>query len=96
MSILIKGMDMPKSCGSCVYNYNSCNCGITKSDIDRDYEYAERLSDCPLVEIPKHGDLIDRAALYKQMFSAGLSGKEDRNIAIDTMLQAPTVIEAEE
>ena len=45
-------MEMPKSCGSCVYNESSCRCSITKSPIDRDYEYRERLSDCPLKEVP--------------------------------------------
>lgn len=49
MSIIIEGMDMPKCCGSCEFN-NGYRCTRTETVIDRDYEYQERLSDCPLHE----------------------------------------------
>ena len=101
MSILIKGVDMPKDCCQCQFRREAyvpwgwigcqLNAGIGKKK-----DYKGRHPDCPLVEIPKHGRLIDADALYKQMFSAGLSGKEDRNIAIDAVLQAPTVMGAED
>ena len=48
MSIIIE-MDMPKCCGSCEFN-NGYRCTRTETVIDRDYEYQERLSDCPLHE----------------------------------------------
>lgn len=47
MSIVIEGMDMPKCCGSCEFN-NGYRCTRTETVIDRDYEYQERLSDCPI------------------------------------------------
>ena len=52
MAVIIENMKMPKSCGVCAYNNSSCWCSITKSDIDRDFEFRERLNDCPLKEVP--------------------------------------------
>ena len=51
MAIRIDGVEQPKSCGVCPYNRSSCWCSITNSEIDRDYEYRERLNDCPISEI---------------------------------------------
>jgi hypothetical protein len=63
MSILIKKMEMPKTCALCpfreiryksgYYNYEHCSAlnmifNENKLDID---PYKERLSDCPLIEI---------------------------------------------
>lgn len=62
MSILIKGMKIPKNCDNCPCYYetegvwrNECQvlrkeCAISE----------ERPSWCPLVEVQPHGDLIDR------------------------------------
>ena len=59
MSVLIKGMEMPKSCKDCPcrkFAYNNW---------DRPYNYCDVTGDvtfvnCPLVEIPtQHGRLID-------------------------------------
>ena len=66
MSILIKGMEMPKNCNDCPLNYDQMACKVTGTrwwsdtmvlmgfDSDK-----ERLHDCPLVELPPHGRLID-------------------------------------
>lgn len=66
MSILIKCMEIPKSCGRCWFNNSSLSCAITGSCIDRDDENRERLDDCPLVDLGKHGDLIDGDELKKE------------------------------
>jgi len=66
MSILIKGMEMPDAC---------CDCDLLPDEIDWDgqwecpiterivHKYVEERKgkppDCPLIEIPPHGDLID-------------------------------------
>ena len=59
MSVLIKGMEMPKSC---------LECKIKSWDEDGDYicPFSEvvclnigRQYDCPLIEVPDHGRLID-------------------------------------
>ena len=67
MSVLIKGMKMPKNCSDCPLNYDMMSCMITGtrwwSDtmVLMDFDCQEsRLYDCPLVELPEHhGDLVD-------------------------------------
>lgn len=67
MSVLIKGMQMPKNCSDCPLNYDMMSCVITGtrwwSDtmVLMNFDYQEsRLYDCPLVELPEHhGDLVD-------------------------------------
>lgn len=57
MSILIKGMKMPKCCDDCDFIQHGVGdwCYITEKNLP---------CDCPLIELPDHGDLIDRDALY--------------------------------
>ncbi len=66
--IYVPNTDMPKSCGSCPYNESSCYCSKTKSEIDRDYEYVERLADCPLLEVAEEQGLLIR--LPKTLYEA--------------------------
>ena len=74
MSIIIEGMDMPKCCGSCEFN-NGYRCTRTETVIDRDYEYQERLSDCPLHEeskwVPITEKLPEEAGAYLVTISFG-------------------------
>lgn len=68
MSVLIKGMEMPKTCEECALNYDSCACIKTGSRFFRGREtefdpFKGRLEDCPLVPVPPHGRLIDADAL---------------------------------
>lgn len=63
MSVLIKGMSMPKNCESCIISRisstgESLRCGFTY-DVVRWDGKEEIPFDCPLVELPPHGDLID-------------------------------------
>lgn len=58
MSILIKGMEMPTSCGFCSFEQETeygYECYINGCLT----EYQKRPDDCPLVPVPPHGDLID-------------------------------------
>ena len=60
MSVLIKGMKMPSGCDDCrFYVDGAC---YAKKWGDR---YDEQ--DCPLVKVPDHGDLIDRAAALAEI-----------------------------
>ena len=109
MSVLIKGMEMPTSC-------YDCNCFIRDSD-GSDYccllmqdieDNNKRDDDCPLVEIPPHGRLIDADALrllydfngYKP--TGDMTEEEfDRLMCRLPVIRAniddaPTIIEAEE
>lgn len=65
MSILIKGMEMPTSCYQCVFLFHPerhgkvyCTAVEPMMDISETLS-DERASDCPLVPVPPHGDLID-------------------------------------
>lgn len=63
MSVLIRGMEMPKNCAECKM-WSICDCLKEFDDYesllyavdDGDWVMAD---DCPLVELPLHGDLID-------------------------------------
>ena len=76
MSVYIKGMEMPKSCGQCLsigWHY------VFECRLD-DVEEGERLPDCPLTPVPPHGRLIDADALgirdaEKQAYEAYLREK---------------------
>ena len=70
MSILIKGMTMPKNCSDCPcfddFGYYTCNLDDEHRDV-----YNGRPEWCPLVELPeKHGRLIDGDELFRQMNTA--------------------------
>ena len=105
MSIILKGIDMPKSCGECEFNYNLeggsyewWECVILHDDIN---QFDTRRTDCPLVEIPTpHGRLIDidkvKDKLRDQIPCCGLDMTYSNSNAFDTMDNAPTILEAEE
>lgn len=75
MSILIRGMEMPKNCAVCrlekdlfgravCFGYEDGR-ALHKDDLPPVGNEERRPSWCPLVAIPTHGDLIDRDALMK-------------------------------
>ena len=58
MSIVIKGMEMPKHCLDCVLKNDDDDCMAQKWKEWKDWE--DMREGCPLVELPeKHGRLID-------------------------------------
>ena len=110
MSILIK-MEMPKNCNDCplfesIYHYHGCLAkpeSINNMDM-WDFEVGSRPSWCPLIELPPHGDLIDRDALNIDISqSVRFSIAKNRPSAemrgafkvLDRLAIAPTIIEAE-
>ena len=119
MSILIKGMDMPKSCMNCPFkgfdrvcgrgNICSINESITFHAVldGLDVKFV-RKGDCPLVEVPPHGRLIDADAFIKSECNSCDGACEsmpcdclicDRDYRCDFMkdiANASTVIKAEE
>ena len=65
MSVLITGMKMPQNCDACPMLYEYRFCALTDdhaSSIEWKTE-EKRMPNCPLVELPDHGDLIDRSML---------------------------------
>lgn len=97
MSILITGMEMPKSCEDCPMAF-SVNFGILCTpthNIVGDGEISKKQCFCPLVHVPPHGKLIDADALLNDK-SVGTQiagwGKMFHETAIE---YAPTIIPAE-
>ena len=106
--ILIKGMEMPKCCDECpmsqLINDNQyAYCHLLKEGTKVGY----MLRDCPLVEVPPHGRLIDADALLPKsgydpmMFKHKYDG--DHRTQYDTLMgyeilgiveDAHTVLEA--
>ena len=94
MSIIIKGMDMPKSCRTCPLNSAPPNgCLIwTINDIRKD----KRNNDCPLVEIPTpHGRLIDKDELLSHIKKDPLFSLVERYGVSGVIESRPTILEEE-
>lgn len=99
MSILIKGMELPKNCVECGVYWDGCPVWNLEN-IDKDYS-EKRAPNCPLVPVPPHGGLID-ADEYRDEFMNGVyalcnddTDNYRANAIIDLFDNAPTVIEAE-
>ena len=87
MSILIKGMEMPKNCKEClVYDHEQFDCFFDTRE-------------CPLVPVPAHGKLIDADALKASLAFAEKTA-EWAVPALRAVLmiidEMPTIIPAEE
>ena len=96
MSILIKDMEMPRNCWECGF------CKTTTLEVDfcvlnrKQYNWGleERPSDCPLIEVPLHGRLIDADALLADVRAHSESYFAD-DFAHEWVDVAPTVIPAD-
>ena len=65
MDILIKNMEMPKSCEKC-----PLKCVVKSNPMIITNKGVSRLTkekDCPLIPVPEHGDLIDRQKFYEKI-----------------------------
>ena len=99
MSVLIKGLKMPRNCYDCGVSFCAGGdlfwCGLAETEVSIDTD--ERDPDCPLVPVPPHGRLIDADALLKgcERVATEYATREFAfsQTAIET---APTIIEAEE
>lgn len=85
MSIVIKGMEMPKRCFDCdLYDDENQFCKAQKEFMPMAVLGNYKDKDCPIVALPEeHGDLIDRTALLKEFElaqkSADMHGREYAN-----------------
>ena len=106
MGVYIKGMKMPKSCWDCpmVSGYeiadeartrcSTVRCRLTNTKRPVGEAIA---SDCPLVPVPQHGDLIDRDALMRHKGDCyDADGHLLYAVGTGNILRAPTIIPAEE
>lgn len=104
MSVLIKGMKMPRNCGECRLRWRSVitdmdTCKVLLKDIWKADLLTERLEDCPLVEVPApHGRLIDEKQIPYIDLNADMPQSKVRvwTTFKDKIDRVPTIIEAEE
>ena len=88
MSVMIKGMEMPKHCGYCRFAYDGICHALQVTRFDKETKDG-KIVGCPLVEIPTpHGRMIDADALL----GANAYRTGTGILAINA---APTIIEAE-
>lgn len=95
MSVLIKNMRMPTSCSECAfcgyYGKGDHVCDITGKEVVYELSLENRLDDCPLVELPPHGRLIDADSLME----SDLGGEPYKSVIRRVLMQAPTIIPAD-
>lgn len=99
MSILIKGMEMPKTCSDCEWSYYVGNgramCKRVSKTDKTDIMTKRRADFCPLIELPPHGRLIDGDKFYKVMCSHWVLSLGEAYKRLEEFLEKP-VIEAED
>lgn len=100
MSILIKGMDMPRYCDECKMLYDCASCMVLEKTIDWETSHERRRDDCPLVEVKApHGRLGDLDALESEgadlCCDNGYYGSTEWGFSYEMIENAPTIIEAE-
>ena len=63
MSVIVKGMEMPQNCGECPFIFSSWGieyyCHLARASTSAEYVEREKMTNCPLVELPPHGRLGD-------------------------------------
>lgn len=109
MGIYIKNMKMPKSCDNCRF----CGLGGLRNErvvcmftgANAYMNTVQYLDDCPLVEIPPHGRLIDADALIDKVIAKYLKFEREGKLVFaaveikqdicDLISDAPTIIPAE-
>ena len=96
MSVIVKNMKMPKNCGECPFIFSSWGieyyCHLAESSTSAEYVGREKMTNCPLIELPPHGRLIDADKLANETFYGATSAPY---ITYWKFVNAPTVIEAE-
>ena len=109
MSVVIRGMGIPKTCGDCpCYETEEGFCRVTYDDVS--CLQISKQGNCPLVELPaQHGRLGDldamafdeseaymsaQAKLGRDVIPTGINSIVHRKIQL-LIMDTPTVIEAE-
>ena len=97
MSVLIKGMVIPPNCFLCNLSYMKGErlfCSVTREEVIR----AKRAIECPIIEIPPHGRLIDADTLIIDLLDRGIEclQTDDFHEIQQAVDAAPTILEAEE
>ncbi|MBQ1789269.1 MAG: hypothetical protein II008_03755 [Oscillospiraceae bacterium] len=99
MSVLIQGMGMPESCSVCKLSMTTERYEIVCKPLNCYASDADRETECPLIEIPPHGRLIDvdkDPSDYITVWDCDCSefGKQTV-MAVDDLRYLPTIIPAD-
>lgn len=102
MSILIIGMEMPKSCAGCALYRFGCTmegecwnvCAASEKDLDNPFDIGLPVW-CPLVPVPPHGRLIDADAFLAKMKEDPLFPLVEKYGMSRVIEAQPTIIPAE-
>ncbi len=97
MSVLINGMKMPTSClkGGCPLDGFACQLWEDKYWARVESPEKMRHKNCPLIELPDHGRLIDADALKENRWCDTTRYGDVEVVGIWHINDAPTVIPAE-
>lgn len=93
MSVLIKGMEMPTSCDECRLSVDD-GC-VPQNQWLNEEGTNKRLDNCPLIELPPHGRLIDADALWDKGWFLTRDNIYKGQIESAILTMAPTILEAE-
>ena len=88
--VYIKGMEMPKNCSSEYCPIISRVCTLYSESSE--FLFERRHPDCPLVEVPDHGDLIDRDEVMKKLMKKHSSWFYEGDEVCESIKAAPAVI----
>lgn len=99
--ILIRGMEMPRCCAECDFaDFQDIDfeifyyCNRTEKIIEED-EAHKIHPDCPIHELPSHGDLISRDAVLNKI-DAYVCGSQDSEFIKNEIIKAmPVIVPAE-
>lgn len=94
MDILIKNMEMPKNCFTCIFSELNDYGILVCIRLGKECTRSEVRSDCPLVALPEHGDLADKIDIIHRIEKIA-----DADLAQDIIgeiLASPTIVEASE
>ena len=98
MSVLIKGMEMPKNCLICDCTNSEWGECVLDPEKRCPEDYGQRAEWCPLIPVPPHGRLIDADKLKEEF-----PHDEDwdypvntNSYVVETIDKSPTIIEAED
>lgn len=101
--ILIKGIEMPEGCYYCpiLIGKANCICAITGTKIRiekvREELEDERMPDCPLKELPPHGELVERDKISSLALEIAEATQQPTEETIFTALrEVPVILEATE
>jgi hypothetical protein len=101
MSILIKGLEMPKNCGECFACKAELSqekkviyvCCFTREEYVSD---ENRVEHCPLVLVPPHGRLIDADEFLKRAIGTKCFRVDYALMLEELVGESTTIIPAEE